>query len=46
MPDYLHNRPKTAWKGSEDITLIDDERGIFSVMGTSGKNHGVTFTQP
>lgn len=58
VPDYLHDRPKTtishclerrskALKYTiEDVVLIDDEGGVFSVAGTSGKNHSVTFTQP
>ena len=58
VPDYLHDRPKTiishclqrrskALKYTiEDVTPIDDKRGIFSVKGTSGKDHNVTFTLP
>ena len=54
VPDYLHDRPKTtisqclerrskALKYTmEDVVLIDDDGGVFSVTGTSGKNHGVT----
>lgn len=58
VPDYLHDRPKSvishclerkskALKYTiEDITLIDNEIGIFSVKGSSGKDHSVTFAEP
>ena len=55
---YLHNRPKTIISHclerrekalkytTEDITLIDNENGIFSVKGTSGKDHNISFGLP
>ena len=55
VPDYLHDRPKTlisyclerrskALKCTiEDVSLVDDRKGFFSVKGTSGKNHNVNF---
>ena len=58
VPDYLHDRPKTVISHSlerrakalkyttEDITVIDDENGIFSVKGTSGKDHNISFGLP
>lgn len=58
VPDYLHNRPRTTISHclerkskslkytSEDITLIDDDNGVFRVKGTSGKDHEVKFHIP
>lgn len=44
----------TAWKENPNhwsiqlkiICLIDDENGIFTVKGTSGKDHNVSFAEP
>ena len=56
--DYLHGRPKAVISHclerrskamkytTEEITVLDDKNGIFSVRGTSGKDHSVTFALP
>ena len=58
VPDYLRDRPKTVISHSlerrskalkytiEDVSLVDNRKGFFSVKGTSGKNHNVNFALP
>ena len=58
VPDYLHGRPKAVISHclerrskamkytTEEITVLDDKNGIFTVRGTSGKDHSVTFALP
>ena len=58
VPEYLHGRPRSTISHclerrskslkytNEDVTIIDEEKGYFTVMGTSGKKHEVTFSDP
>ena len=58
VPDYLHGRPravishclerrsKSLKYTTEEISQIDDKIGEFTVKGSSGKDHKVTFALP
>lgn len=58
VPTYLHGRPRSTISHclerrskslkytSEDVTVIDEEKGCFTVMGSSGKKHEVSFSDP
>ena len=58
VPDYLHGRPRSTISHclerrsksmkytNDDVQVIDGDAGIFSVMGTSGKKHVISFAEP
>ena len=58
VPVYLQDRPRSTISHclerrskslkytSDDIQLNDDEKGLFTVKGTSGKCHKVSFAIP
>ena len=58
VPDYLQNRPRSTISHClerrskslkytiDDVQLNDDENGQFTVKGTSGKCHKVSFAIP
>lgn len=58
VPEYLHGRHKAVISHcmerrskavkytTEEITLLDSEKGVFSVRGTIGKDHSVTLSLP
>ena len=58
VPVYLHDRPRSTISHclerrlkslkytSDDIQLDDDENGLFTLKGTSGKSHKIAFATP
>ena len=58
VPEYLHGRPRStishclerrskSLKYTDgDVQVVDDDLGTFTVKGTSGKNHEVSFASP
>ena len=58
VPEYLHGRPRSTISHclerrskslkyiNEDITVIDEDKACFTVTGSSGKIHKVSFSDP